>query len=251
MLRVARWDDAGPIPASAAVRRGVAEAVAGLERAGVSARRMGATAAMEAAWIHLGFMSADGGADLRRLFAGARPIPPVARLLRLAAMPRWIRPLVAAVAAATGSGIEAAALRRTGPRDPAGIASLEAARREFAVGFARELAGYDAVVCPVSALPALRHGTAARLVLAAVPCLLANLLDLPAGAVPVTTVHEGEERSRGPTRDPVLRAADDCDRGSRGLPVGVQVIGLGGGPSGIGPGEAALEVMRLIERAAG
>jgi fatty acid amide hydrolase len=74
-------------------------------------------------------------------------------------------------------------------------------------------------------LPALRHGTAARLVLAAAPCLLANLLDLPAGAVPVTRVRADEERGRPPSRDPVLRAAIDTDRGSGGLPVGVQVIG--------------------------
>ncbi len=246
-LRIAWWDDAGPIPAAAAIRRGVAEAVGRLARAGVTTREITGAMALEAAWIHLGFMSADGGADLRRLFAGERPIPPVARLLRLAGMPRWIRPLVAAAAQAAGSGIEAAALRHTGPCGSAGLGRLEAARREFAGRFAGELAGCDAIVCPVSALPALRHGTAARLVLAAAPCLLANLLDLPAGTVPVTTVRAEEERPRGRSRDPVLRAADDCDRGSRGLPVGVQVIGLPGAAAGRDPGRVALEVMRLIE----
>jgi fatty acid amide hydrolase len=104
--------------------------------------------------------------------------------------------------------------------------------------------GCDALVCPVSALPALRHGTAARLVLAAAPCLLANLLDLPAGAVPVTAVRADEESGRGPSRDPVLRAAADCDRGSRGLPVGVQVIGCPGRDEA-----TVLAVMAAIEAA--
>jgi fatty acid amide hydrolase len=97
----------------------------------------------------------------------------------------------------------------------------------------------------VSALPALRHGTAARLVLAAAPCLLANLLDLPAGAVPVTRVRPDEERGRGFSFDPVLRAAAATDRGSRGLPVGVQVVGVPGADESV-----VLDVMELIEAGA-
>lgn len=100
---------------------------------------------------------------------------------------------------------------------------------------------YDAIVCPVSALPALRHGTAASLLLAAAPCMLANLLDLPAGSVPISHVRPGEEQGRALSSDPVVQAAADTDRGSCGLPVGVQVIGLTGGEATV------LEVMRLIE----
>ena len=109
--------------------------------------------------------------------------------------------------------------------------------------FANEMAGIDAIVCPVSALPALRHGTAARLVLAAAPCFLANLFDLAAGAVPVTTVRPDEGAGRAASWDPVLRAAAATDRGSRGLPVGVQVIAPPGGDEA-----TVLEVMRLIEQ---
>jgi fatty acid amide hydrolase len=105
-----------------------------------------------------------------------------------------------------------------------------------------ELSGLDVVVCPVSALPALRHDTAAQLVLAAAPCLLANLLDLPAGAVPVTRVRPDEEGDRGFPFDPVLRAASACDRGSRGLPVGVQVVG---GPAA--DEAVVLDAMQAIE----
>jgi len=98
------------------------------------------------------------------------------------------------------------------------------------------------VVCPVSALPALRQGSASRLVLAAAPCLLANLFDLPAGAVPVTTVRPGEEGCRPWSLDPVVRAAAATDRGSAGLPVGVQVIACPGRDEA-----TVLHVMRLIE----
>jgi fatty acid amide hydrolase len=109
---------------------------------------------------------------------------------------------------------------------------------------ARWATAHDCIVCPVSALPALRHGSASRLLLAAAPCLLANLLDLAAGAVPVTAVRGDEESGRPRSNDPVEAAAIRTDRGSAGLPVGVQVIALDRRP---GTAEAiVLGVMREI-----
>jgi len=244
-LRIGWWDDAGSVPASPAVIRGVAEAAAALERAGASLVRLDGRIATDAAWLHLAILGADGGADIRGLFAGERPIAGVARLLRLAGLPRRLRPLLATAARMAGRRLEAEALGMTGPRNAAGLADLVASREELARRHAASVAGLDAIVCPVSAVPALRHGTAARLVLAAAPCLLANLLDLPAGAVPVTEVAADEEKSRAPARDPVLRAAADCDLGSRGLPVGVQVVACPGRDE-----ETVLDVMAAIEAAA-
>ncbi len=241
-LRIGWWDDAGLIPASPAVVRGVAEAVARLQAAGATIVRLDPAVSSAAAWLHLAILAADGGRHVRSLFGATQPIPGVARLLGLAALPRRLRPVVAAIARLTGRRLEAEALLATGPCDAAGFATLVAARAEIASRYAAEAAGCDAIVCPVSALPALRHGTAARLILAAAPCLLANLLDLAAGAVPVTTVRADEETGRRPSRDPVLQAAALTDLDSRGLPSGVQVI------AGPGRTEATvLDVMRLIE----
>jgi fatty acid amide hydrolase len=241
--RVGWWDSAGPIPPSAAIRRGVGEAVGRLAATGVEPIALDGGLAEAAAWLHLAILSADGGGDIRRLFAGERPIRAVGRLLRLAGMPRWLRPAVARAARLLGRRIEAEGLLATGPRDEAGRAALLDARATLLVRLAEAVKGCDALVCPVSALPALRHGTAARLVLAAAPCFLANLCDLAAGAVPVTTVRPDEEAGRIASWDPVLRAAAATDRGSRGLPVGVQVIAPPGGDEA-----TVLEVMRLIEQ---
>jgi fatty acid amide hydrolase len=250
-LRVAWWDDAGPLEPSPAVRRAVHEAVSRLTRAGVETVRLDGSLAAEAAWLHLAVLSADGGADIRRLFAGTRPIPPVARLLRLAGLPMWLRPLLAGISQAVGGGIEAVALRATGPRHGAALALLAGRRTEFATRFAAAVAPYDAIVCPVSALPALPHGSAARLVLAAAPCLLANLLDLPAGTVPITRVGPDEERGRVLSRDRVVQAAAAADRGSCGLPVGVQVVGVqdtAPAVDALRSERIVLDVMRLLER---
>ena len=95
----------------------------------------------------------------------------------------------------------------------------------------------------MSSLPALKHGTAARLVAAASPCLLANLVDLPAGVVPVTRVSEGEQSGRRFSFDRVLRTAVQTDVGSMGLPIGVQVIGLNGDPAE----RTVLNLMQAVE----
>lgn len=245
---VAWWEDTGPIPAAPAVRRAVHEAVSALAGQGIQTVRMPAAAnlAVEAAWLLLGILSADGCADIRALYGSQKPMPAVAKLLSIAGFPpRWRRPL-AAILRATGRRIEAEAVLRTGWRTPADRAALDAARDQFARRFAEVIAGYDAVICPVAAVPAMRHGAGGRLVLAAGPCLLANLLDLPAGVVPVTSVRWAEQGRRRLSLDPVLRAAAATDRGSAGLPVGVQVVASPGRDEA-----TVLEVMRLIESRAG
>jgi len=238
--RIAWWEETGPIPAASAVRRGVHEAVSRLARRGIQTVRVPATVVVDASWLLLGILSADGGADIRALYERGRPGRGVARLLSIAGFPpRW-RPALAAVLRLVGRGIEAEGVRRTGWRTPEGRAALEAERERLARRYADLVDGCDAAICPVSALPAMRHGAAARLVLAAGPCLLANLLDLPAGAVPITAVRLTEQRRRI-SLDPVLRAAAATDRGSAGLPIGVQVVGSPGRDEA-----TVLEVMRLL-----
>jgi fatty acid amide hydrolase len=242
VARVGWWDTTGPVPGSPAVLRAVREAVAALERAGIETVRLDGGVADEAAWLHLAILAADGGSQVRRLFGRDWPMRGVRRLLWIAGLPRRWRPAVAALARALGSGIEAEGVMRTGPRDAVEFAALVAARDDLFTRFSGVIAGCDCVIGPVSALPAMRHGAAARLILAAAPCLAANLFDLAAGAVPVTRVRDDEARGRHWSFDPVLRAAAATDRGSAGLPIGVQVIAAPGGDEA-----TVLAVMRLIE----
>lgn len=243
-LRVGWCEECGPLDPSPAVRRGVREAVDRLAASGAAVQCVSGAVIEEAAWLLLAMLSADGGADVRRLFRGGRPMPDVARLLRLGRLPRAVRPWLATIARLSGRRIEARGLLATGPRRAGGWEALVTAREAVAERLRTLAASCDAIVCPVSALPALRHGTAARLLVAAAPCMLANLLDLPAGAVPVTTVRPGETTGRRSSGDPVERLAIDTDHGSAGLPVGVQVIGLDTTP---GAGERlVLDVMTAI-----
>lgn len=241
------WESAGPVPVSPAVARGVAEAVTALRATGMPTRRVDDTLAELAGWVHLGLVSGDGGQAILELLAGSPPIAQVGELIRIAGLPRWQRPLVAGIAGLVGRGIESVAVRKTGPLTTSEQGVLLRTREALAgllQGW-RHAQGIDAVVCPVSALPALRHETAGRLVLAAFPCLFASLFDLPAATVPVTTVQAGETTSRGASLDPVLRAAAATDAGSAGLPIGVQVVALDGRE------ETLVRVMAAVEQGAG
>jgi len=49
------------------------------------------------------------------------------------------------------------------------------------------------------------------------------VLGWPAGVVPVTRVRAGEESDRPASSDKMDRAASETERGSAGLPIGVQI----------------------------
>jgi len=85
-------------------------------------------------------------------------------------------------------------------------------------------AGLDAVVCPPHATPALPHDSCRDFTLGGAFSMRYNFLNFPAGVVPVTRVRGGEEERTDPDGRLQKRAAE-VDRGSQGLPVGVQVAG--------------------------
>jgi fatty acid amide hydrolase len=101
--------------------------------------------------------------------------------------------------------------------------------------------GFDAIVCPPDALPALRHGSGEYLAAALSYAAIFNLLGMPAGVVAATRVRPNEESDRGPGLDWVEGQALRCEKGSAGLPVGVQVVARHWRE------DVVLSVMRVLE----
>jgi fatty acid amide hydrolase len=85
--------------------------------------------------------------------------------------------------------------------------------------------GFDALICPPFALPALTHGTAGDVLAAGSYAWPFNVTGMPAGSVAATRVQPGEESDRAQSRDPVDKTARRVEDNSAGLPVGVQVVG--------------------------
>ncbi|KFZ51952.1 Fatty-acid amide hydrolase 1, partial [Antrostomus carolinensis] len=104
---------------------------------------------------------------------------------------------------------------------------IEAYRTEFIARW-RELQ-LDVVLCPVLG-PAFTKGYPGKLLTAISSTMLYNVLNFPAGVVPVSTVTEADEEElklyRGCCDDPWDRTLKQAVAGAVGLPVAVQCVAL-------------------------
>jgi fatty acid amide hydrolase len=224
-LRIAMWTDDGYFPVAPAIRRAVQEAADALRARGAKVESFQPPRVDEAIDLYLGLVSADRGQAIRRLLAGSQVDPNVRKLLHLAKIPNSLRGAVTGALRFAGQPWLARLIgaARYGSADY--FWQLSYRRQVYEQSFMAALAkdGFDAMICAPHALPAMRHGDAVDLMSAAAPTFLMNLLGVPAGVVAATRVREGEESDRPPSRDWVVRKAVRTERGSTGLPVGVQV----------------------------
>ncbi|MGQ0632982.1 MAG: amidase [Planctomycetaceae bacterium] len=228
-LRVGYYTDDGCLRVGPAIRRAIAETVAALKQRGAQVEPFRPPDVEELWRLAFGIFYADGTYFIQRSLADSQVdwrirqslvvfarIPTLARLplewISAAAGQRWI------------SGMFRWVRRRR--QSTAGYFRLQEAQREFRQRFRQSIdaAGLDVIICPVSAVPALRHGSAYAHYTGSYT-MLYNLLGMPAGTVPVTRVRAGEDGGDKRGRDLVEREAFGHEAGSAGLPIGVQVVG--------------------------
>ena len=250
-LKVALWTDDGVMPASEAIARAVREAGEILRSLGATVEEIGPAKVTEqfgtsdAFDIYCGLLGSDGGADARRVI-GESPLDwRVARLVWLAGLRPLSRFSLVAGLRSTGQNSMARLLAAARGRSADGYWQLSHRKNELVAHALASLksGGYDIVICPPHAVPAPQHGKPIDLIMAASYAYWPNLLGVPAGVVSTSRIRAGEETGRPESRDQVFRQAKTVDRGSSGLPIGVQVIGL--------PWQEAkvLAVMQTIESA--
>lgn len=226
-LRVGFYTDDGFFPAAPALRRAVQEAAAALSAAGAHVKEFAFPRVDEGMRLFLLFNTADNLQRIRAALGPERPVRPIAGLLRLSRVPNALRePLARA--------IDVAGQRRFA--FPAHAArhltatGLEQARADLIayralVAAAMDAAGVDVLLSPPHALPALPHGATEFLHVANAGSysVIYNALGYPAGVAAATRVRPGEESDRPPSRDWIEQRAARAERGSAGLPIGVQV----------------------------
>jgi fatty acid amide hydrolase len=225
-LRIGVYPDDGFFPASPAVRRAVGEAAAALAACGAEIVPFAPPDVSIAMDLFFGLLSADGAASGRRRLGRGPRDRRISGLLQIAQLPRALRPALAAAARLGGQRRLARLVETIATQSIDAYWTLVERqftyRRRFVA--ALDAAGIDALLCPPHALPALTHGSSYYLSSAASYAMLYNLLGMPAGVVPVTRVRPDEALPRAAGRDLVERAAAEVERGSAGLPVGVQVV---------------------------
>jgi fatty acid amide hydrolase len=246
-VRVAVQLDDSFFRSSPAIRRALREAAADLAAAGATIVTFTPPALTEAARLFLGVMASDSGAWIRAGLHGETPDRRVAGLIKAGAIPNLLRPVVAAMLRLSGRRSLAFTIAAVRSAQGAALERLLANLAAYRAAYARamDVSGADVVLSPPHALAALRHGATEQLHVAnaAAYAVLYNVLGLPAGVVPVTTVGAGEASDRPASRDPVERAASESERGSAGLPIGVQVAAR------VWREDLVLAAMGAIERA--
>jgi fatty acid amide hydrolase len=101
--------------------------------------------------------------------------------------------------------------------------------------------GLDVVICPIWPLVAPFHETTLELAHALSYSFCWNLLDYPAGVVPVKSIEEGENKYETEDKDAYVKVAQDNMKNSVGLPVSIQVVAT------TYQDEKVLRVMKIIQ----
>ncbi|KAG6813163.1 hypothetical protein H0H92_013570 [Tricholoma furcatifolium] len=230
------------IKASPACQRAVLETVEALRREGHECIEFKVPDAPVAFNIFAGLTAADG---YRELLSHLGPDPKESSIWLATTspqLPSFIRTILAwGMQSILGDAIFANNIRSTRVRTVAEYTALVAERNAFIKMFHTEVwnkYGFDGVIAPVQAVPQLPNGGCYRFSPLAAATILYNVLDYPAGCVPVTHVDPSKDQitqewitepghgssflengvyhSKTPIYDPVQSA---------GMPIGIQIVG--------------------------
>ena len=224
-LRVGLYEHDGFFPASGPVARAVREAGRHLEAAGAIVVPFVPPEVEAGLDVYFGALSSDGGATIEAQLEGEEVVPQLQTLKQAAALPSLVRRATAAWMGLRGEARVRRLLDALGKKPVEVYWKLAAQRNAIRLRTlaAWREAGIDAVLCPPHATVALRHRDAGDFSLAGCYSMHYNLVNFPAGVVPVSRVG-ADEVPRTDARDRLEKKAQQVEEGSAGLPLGVQVV---------------------------
>jgi fatty acid amide hydrolase len=241
-------DDGFLSPCSAAIRA-VHEARNALERRGATVVPFTPPELTTGLRLFHEILGGDGGRGMLRFLDGSPQDFRIRRMIQIASARLPVLLAVRAMMRLSGRHKFASLLRSYGHRDTSShwdaVALLDAYRGQVLAALDRASPSpIDVLLSPAAALPAVRHGGTAELGVIGSYVAIYNVLGYPAGVVPFTRVRESEETGTPRTSDPMDVAALASERGSAGLPIGVQIAARPFRE------HVALAVMRALEEVA-
>lgn len=224
-LKIGYFVDDGIVTPSLALQRAVDRAVAVLREEGAELVPYSPPLSREIIYTYLAGLSADGGATVEAQLQGGPADPNLSVLRTMAKLPAPMKKAAALGMSIAREPILPGMLRVMGKKPVQAYWALTAKARRLQADVHRAWndIGLDAVICPPHATPALPHGASRDFTLGGALAMRYNFINFPAGAVPVTRVRPDETVRPEPIGRLARRAAE-VDRGSDGLPVGVQVV---------------------------
>ncbi|MCP4600183.1 MAG: hypothetical protein GY847_06550 [Proteobacteria bacterium] len=228
-LTIGFFEDDGFFSPSSSIRRVVREAAGALEAIGAEVVSFQVPEVVYAMNLYMSLLCADGGRWIKQSLNGEPPINDVRSIMQAGVLPKAFRKLLASIMGAFGQKHAQKMLASSGSCSAADYWKLTAERTLHRARFREALdkKNIDILICPPHGLPAPYLGSNANGVepVAASYAAIFNLLDMPAGVVAAGTVRKGEESDRSESKDRVEKDAAEIEKGSVGMPVGVQVVG--------------------------
>uniref|UniRef100_A0A8C5Q7Y5 Fatty-acid amide hydrolase 1 n=1 Tax=Leptobrachium leishanense TaxID=445787 RepID=A0A8C5Q7Y5_9ANUR len=247
-LCIGYYDDDGFTQATPSMRRAVLETKALLERAGHKLVPF-TPPEVERAIITLSLrgLMADGGATFLDNFKGDIVDPNLKAQVSLYFLPNWLNRLLSIIMKPVFPRVSEVMRNTESLRSVKDLwkhhTEVEEYRQEFIAKWKKQ--DLDAVLCPILG-PALTIGYPGQLSTAVSYSILYNLVDFPAGVVPVTTVTKEDEENLksyvGHYNDFWDRLMKKAVTDGVGLPVSVQCVALPWQE------EQCLRLMKEVER---
>ena len=225
-LRVGVYLNDGLVPSSASVVRAVEKAARLLEEAGCTIVPFEPPRVGEMIFTYTGIFGSDAATTLAEQLGDDEIDPALKSLKLIARMPAAVRLTAAKALEAAGEPLVAKLMASVGRKPVEELWKLTNRVRQyrFEMMAAWDAANLDIVLCPPFATPALPHVGSKDFTLAGSYSMTWNLVQFPAGVVPVSRVRP-EETERPSPRGRIERHAAMVDAKSAGLPLGVQVVG--------------------------
>ncbi len=248
-LNVGYYLDDGFVAASPACARAVQESVDALRKAGHTVSEFKPPRVMDAIALYYALITSDRAATLARQLEGEVWEDYCSTLITGVRLPAQLKSLVASLLRNVLKEPKAAAIAGASrERTVAELWALQYERKKLRQDWFdswKDAKGqkFDVILTPVHVLPAVPHHTFKKISFTCSYTLLFNVLDLPAGVLPVTTVDAARDAYTTAPTSLLDKTARGCYKLSEqhGLPLGVQVVGL---PF---KDETVLRAMRVLE----
>lgn len=224
-LKIGYYLSDGMFEPMAAVKRGVREAVGKLKSLGAEVKEFAPLQLDYAEEIYFRILTADDARLFSDVLAGETPLPQLKNMFMLAQASPAKRNLIQWAAELFGQHSAARIVQYFGGRGSEHLrlwAEKQAAyRAEFLA--AMDAAEIDAIINPVTVLPAFLHDSTDKLGAGGTYTLIYNLLGFPAGVARVSEVQPDEAVSRKAGFDIQERAAAKAEKMCAGLPLSAQI----------------------------
>lgn len=224
-VRIGFFEDDGLFTPSLTAKRALRHAVNALERRGAEVIPVRANHTEELVFLMIRALSADGAHTIDRQLSGEEVIKPLKLMRTAARLPTPARLALALTLRAQGEPRTAKLVQSLGEKPVHKLWKLNAERARHRQEELRRWneQGITALICPAHIVCAAPHGMADDFTLAFSYAARFNVLDLPAGVVPVTRVRSNETQGRMEVEDKFDRTAYQIERRGVGMPMGVQV----------------------------